>query len=59
MNSSKVRKVKGILEKRNFTNCLLSSVSTEGRLFSVNEKFLAMSWKNKGEIVVVDSSCPI
>ena len=58
MNSSKVRKVKGNLEKRNFTNCLLSSVSTEGRLFSINEKFLAMSWKDKGEIVVLNSSCP-
>ena len=46
-------------EKENkFTNCNLSSISSDGRLIAVNDKFLAMSHKNKGEIVVVDSSNP-
>ena len=58
MKPSKIIKLEGKEENENFTNCLLSSVSTEGRLFSINEEFLAMSWKDKGEIVVLNSSCP-
>ena len=41
-----------------FTSCSVSTVSTEGRLISVNSNFLSMAWSNMGEIVVVDSSQP-
>ena len=58
MNHLKISKIEAKEENENFTNCLLSSFFTKGRLFSVNDKYLAMSWKDKGEIVVVDSSCP-
>ena len=42
--------------KNCFPNCFLSEEQTEGRLISVNEKYLAMSWKANGLIVLVDSS---
>ena len=55
--------IEGINKKGVFTNCLISEEQTEGRLISVNKKYLAMAWKkdknnNEGEIVVVDSSNP-
>ena len=37
-------------------NCHVTNVSTEGRYLAVNGNFLAMSWSNMGEIVVVDST---
>ena len=36
----------------------MSRISTEGRLLAVNKKFLAFSYKNNGEIIIVDSSKP-
>ena len=45
--------------REHFSNCDLSTVSTEGRLMAVNDKFLAMYWKNNSEIVIVDSSKPL
>ena len=45
--------------KEHFSNCDLSTISTEGRLIAVNEKYLAMYWKNNSEIVIVDSSKPL
>ena len=39
-----------------FTNCNLSRTSTEGRLISINEKYLAMAWKSKGELNIVKSN---
>ena len=57
MNNSKFIKVIGEDKKEKFTDCSLSS-ETEGRIISVNKKFIAMSWQNSGEIVVVDSSLP-
>ena len=53
---SKFKNALGFEKKEKFTNCLVSTVSTEGRLIAVNMNFLAMSWNNLGEIVVVDSS---
>ena len=44
--------------KEKFTNCNLSKKETEGRLIAVNDKFLAMSWDEQGEIVIVNSSEP-
>ena len=41
-----------------FSGCFLSDEQTEGRLMEVNEKYLAMSWKYNGRIVIVDSSKP-
>ena len=41
-----------------FKGCYLSEEQTEGRLIAVNEKFLAMSLKEKGNILIVDSSKP-
>ena len=39
-----------------FTNCNLSKTSTEGRLISINEKYLAMAWKSIGELNIVKSN---
>ena len=58
MSSSKFKNALGADRKEKFTDCSVSTVSTEGRLIAVNSNFLAMSWSNMGEIVVVDSSTP-
>ena len=58
MIGSKYGTIEGKEIERNFNNCLLPNFFKHGRLISVNEKFLAMSWENPGEIVVVDSSNP-
>ena len=42
--------------KDDFQNCFLSEEQTEGRLIAVNEKYLAMSWINNGQIVLFDIS---
>ena len=48
-----------LLENENkFTNCLLKTDEIDGRLLSVNNKFLAMSSKIKGRILIADSSKP-
>ena len=54
--ASKFKNALGFERKEKFSNCLVSTASTEGRLIAVNCNFLAMSWSNLGEIVVVDSS---
>ena len=41
-----------------FTNLELNKNMLDGRFFAVNKKYLAMSWKNNGEIVLADSSKP-
>ena len=56
MNASKFKNALGEIKKEYFTNCNATTVSTEGRYLAVNGNFLAMSWSNQGEIVVVDSS---
>ena len=53
-----------MIKKGEFTNCFISEDITEGRLMSVNQKYLAMVCKkdknnNEGEIVIVNSSNPI
>ena len=58
MSASKFKNALGSDKKEKFTNCSVTTVSTEGRLIAVNGNFLAMSWNNMGEIVVVDSSKP-
>ena len=55
---SKFKNAMGEDKREKFTSCSVSTVSTEGRLISVNSNFLAMAWSNMGEIVVVDSSQP-
>ena len=55
---SKFKNAMGEDKKEKFTSCSVSTVSTEGRLISINSNFLAMAWSNMGEIVVVDSSQP-
>jgi len=44
--------------KEKYEKCLLSKFKTEGRLISMNEKYLAMLWKENGEIVITNSSKP-
>ena len=44
--------------KEKYEKCYLSKFKTEGRLISINEKFLAMLWKDIGEIVIANSSKP-
>ena len=56
MNASKFKNALGEEKKQKYLNCSVTSVSTEGRYIAVNGNFLAMSWSNQGEIVVVDSS---
>ena len=56
MNTSKFKNALGEIKKEHFTNCNATTVSTEGRYLAVNGNFLALSWSNQGEIVVVDSS---
>ena len=41
-----------------FTNLELNKNMLDGRFIAVNKKYLAMSWKNNGEIVLADSSKP-
>ena len=54
-----IPKINGYELREHFSNCDLSTVQTEGRLIAVNEKFLAMSWKNDSGIVIADSSKPL
>ena len=56
MNASKFKNALGEEKKQKYLNCSVTTVSTEGRYIAVNGNFLAMSWSNQGEIVVVDSS---
>ena len=56
MNASKFKNACGEDIKQKYLNCSVTTVSTEGRLIAVNGNFLAMSWSNAGEIVVVDST---
>ena len=58
MSASKFKNAIGADKKEKFTNCSVTTVSTEGRLIAVNGNFLAMSWSNMGEVVVVDSATP-
>jgi len=44
--------------KEKYEKCFLSKLKTEGRLISINEKYLEMLWIDKGEIVIVNSSKP-
>ena len=55
---SKFKNAIGTDQKEKFTSLSVTSVSTEGRYLAVNGNFLAMSWSNLGEVVVVDSSTP-
>ena len=58
MSQSKFKNAIGADKKEKFTNCSVTTVSTEGRYIAVNGNFLAMSWSNMGEVVVVDSATP-
>ena len=55
---SKFKNAIGQDQKEIFTDCNVSTASTEGRLIAINCNFLAMAWSNMGEIVIVDSSKP-
>ena len=54
-----MKKISGVDKNEKFTNCDLLQDQIEGRLISVNKKFLAMNWKNEGQIAITDSSKPI
>ena len=56
MNPSKFKNALGEVKKETYLKCLVTNVSTEGRYLAVNGNFLALSWSNQGEIVVVDST---
>ena len=53
MNCLKIKNIK-IDEIQAFTNCNLNSSNTEGRLISINEKYLSIASKSKGEINIID-----
>jgi len=44
--------------KEKYEKCFLSNFKIESRLIATNEKYLAMLWENKGEIVIANSSNP-
>ena len=44
--------------KGNFSNCFLNTSITDGRLMSINDKYLALSHRNKGNIKLLDPSQP-
>ena len=56
MNPSKFKNALGEVKKETYLKCLVTNASTEGRYLAVNGNFLALSWSNQGEIVVVDST---
>ena len=58
MSASKFKNAIGNDRKEKFTDCSVSTASTEGRLLAANGSHLAMAWNNIGEVVVVDSSTP-
>jgi len=59
MNGIEIKELIMNQNTKKFTNCKLSKKETEGRLIAVNDKFLAMSWDDQGEIFIVDSSIPL
>ena len=58
MSASKFKNALGTEKKEKFSECSVTTVSTEGRVMAVNGNFLAMAWSNMGEVVVVDSATP-
>ena len=58
MSASKFKNALGTEKKEKFSDCSVTTVSTEGRIIAVNGNFLAMAWSNMGEVVVVDSATP-
>ena len=56
MNASKFKNAIGEDLKKKYSNCSVTTVSTEGRYLAVNGNFLALAWSNMGEIVVIDST---
>ena len=59
MNESKIKKIQGEEKKGYFTDCFLSRGITDGRLFAVNDKYLAVAWIESGSVRLVDSNNPI
>ena len=51
--------VQGLEKKGHFSNCFISSSITDGRLMSLNDKYLALAYLSKGTIKLLDSSQPI
>ena len=41
-----------------YSNCSLSKADTKGRLMAVNDKYLALAWKEIGMIKLVDLNNP-
>ena len=52
------KKIEGKEKKNFFTNCSISSISTEGRLMAINDKYLVIPWQKPGYINIVDSNNP-
>ena len=53
-----MKKLKGVNMYEFFKGVYISEEKIEGRLIAVNEKFLTISLKEKGNILIVDSSKP-
>ena len=51
-------KVQGEENPNHFSKCFLHSTLSDRRLIALNNKYLAISWMNFGEIKLVDSSQP-
>ena len=58
MNISKKNSFVFSANEKKFSNCSLKKEQIDGRLLSINSKFLAILTKNRGEIVIVDPSTP-
>ena len=59
MKVTNKKKLKGFEAKQHFSNCLIPSTTTEGRLMAINDKYLAIPWgKDKGQINIIKSNNP-
>jgi len=58
MDDLSKKKLEGYEINNIFSNCSISSISTDGRLMAINDKYLAISWITKGNINVVDQNNP-
>ena len=58
MNEIKTKKIQGSEQSQCFTSCCLSNYRSDGRLIAVNDRYLAISWKEAGLIKLVPSNEP-
>ena len=59
MKVTNKKKLEGYEANQHFSNCIIPSITTEGRLMAINDKYLAFPWgKAKGQINIIKSNNP-